>query len=145
MIRRRQSPVAHDASRLHPDNRISIHRKTLMGDRASSHGNSRQRRLLRYCGQNVRFARFALADLRQIAFGHLACQCVVAIRQAIRPPPIDCEPAATSARNSTRRMSRLMRMRGRNGSFITIQYRTVRDNANLLAISNRQQYPRYDP
>ena len=43
--------------------------------------------------KNVRFARFALADLRQIAFGHLACRCVVAIRQAIRPPPIDCESA----------------------------------------------------
>ena len=43
--------------------------------------------------KNVRFARFTLADLCQIAFGHLACQCVVAIRQAIRPPPIDCEPA----------------------------------------------------
>ena len=43
--------------------------------------------------KNVRFARFTLADLRQIAFGHLACRCVVAIRQAIRPPPVDCEPA----------------------------------------------------
>lgn len=42
---------------------------------------------------NVRFARFALADLCQIAFGHLACWCVVAICQAIRPPPVDCEPA----------------------------------------------------
>lgn len=58
IIRHRRSLVAHDVSQLRLDNRISTHRKTRMDARASSHGNSRQRRLPHYCEQKRTFCTF---------------------------------------------------------------------------------------
>lgn len=80
IIRRRRSLVAHDVSQLRLDNEFPHIAKPgwmLLLLLAATHASVDYFAIV---SKNVRFARFALADLRQIAFGHLACQCIVAIR-----------------------------------------------------------------